>query len=54
MSAEILIKTLLSLIPKDAFKNVEIEVDWDQPEDDFLLISIGIRRLKPNEQRGGS
>jgi len=43
MSNPMLLKMLSSMIPKDAFKNVNIEVEW-QEEENGLLIFIKITK----------
>ncbi|MEM3423567.1 MAG: hypothetical protein QXE51_03285 [Nitrososphaeria archaeon] len=42
--SEPLIKLLTTLIPRDAFKNVEIEVEWENEDKDTLLIFIKIHK----------
>jgi len=43
--SELLIKMLQNMIPKDAFKNVNIEVDWENEDENTLVIFIKIKKV---------
>ncbi len=44
MNPEILLSLLEKMIPKEAFKNCEIEVSWENESENVLLIFIKITR----------
>jgi hypothetical protein len=44
--SELLIKMLQNMIPKDALKNTEIEIEWENEDENTLVIFITIKKVK--------